>query len=109
MELTPITHSNQIINVIHGTFYDRISSIKQKGLHRMGRNHIHFAPGTLQEGCITMRANVDIYIYINLEKALKDGILFFRSSNNVLLSSGDKDGFIKPQYFLKIIDVKTGK
>lgn len=74
----------------------------------MGRNHIHFAPGTLREGCITMRANVDIYIYIDLERALKDGILFFQSSNNVVLSSGNGDGFIEPQYFLKVIDVKTG-
>lgn len=32
-----------------------------------------------------------------------DGIVFYRSKNNVILSSGI-DGFIDPKYFEKVID-----
>ena len=32
---------------------------------------------------------------------------FFRSANNVILSPGDKDGFIPLEYFLRVKNVKT--
>lgn len=109
MELTPVKDYHELPNAIHGTFYSCWNAIKEKGLHRMGRNHIHFAPGTIQEGCATIRANVDIYIYIDVKKALKDGIPFFKASNNVILSPGDKFGFIGPCYFSKVVNAKNGK
>ena len=38
-----------------------------------------------------------------------DGIEFFVSSNGVILSSGDEDGFVKPKYFSKVIGISGGK
>ena len=38
-----------------------------------------------------------------------DGIQFFKSANGVILTPGDKDGYLKPKYFKKIVDVKTGR
>ena len=38
---------------------------------------------------------------------IEDGLKFYRSENNVILSPGDENGFINPKYFLKVIDIKT--
>jgi len=35
-----------------------------------------------------MRENCDLYIEINLERCLKDGMKFFESKNKVILSPG---------------------
>lgn len=35
-----------------------------------------------------------------------DGIQFFRSANDVILSPGNEDGIILPQYFQKITESK---
>jgi 2'-phosphotransferase len=97
--------------VVHGTYHRAWQSIKHQGLSRMKRNHIHFAPGLPgQDGVISgMRGSCQVLIYINMKKALEDGLKFFRSSNNVILSPGDVDGYIKPLYFDKVCDVKSGK
>ena len=70
----------------------------------MTRNHIHFAPGMpKEEGVISgMRGSCDVYIFIDLEKAIKDGIKFFISSNNVILTEG-VEGTLHPKYFKKVI------
>lgn len=69
----------------------------------MTRNHIHFAPGLpKEEGVISgMRGSCDIYIEIDLFNAMKDGIDFFISSNNVILTEGI-DGVLPPKYFKKV-------
>ena len=54
-----------------------------------------------------MRKTCDVYIEIDMFKAMKDGILFFISSNNVILTEGI-DGTLPPQYFKKVVS-KTGE
>lgn len=49
-----------------------------------------------------------VHIYLDVSKAMADGITFFVSLNNVILSSG-KEGFIGPQYFSKVVDIKAKK
>lgn len=76
----------------------------------MNRNHIHLAKGTLQDKSVTsgLRQDVEVYIYINLKKALDEGLKFFESENGVILTRGD-EGFLLPKYFLKVTRVDTGK
>ncbi len=45
-----------------------------------------------------MRKTAEVYIYVDLAAALRDGLLFFVSENKVLLSPGDAKGAIAPQY-----------
>ena len=75
----------------------------------MSRNHIHFAPGMpKEEGVISgMRATCDIYIEIDMEAAIKDGIKFYISSNNVILTEG-VDGVLSPKYFKRVVQ-KNGQ
>ncbi|RKP35580.1 phosphotransferase KptA/Tpt1, partial [Dimargaris cristalligena] len=77
--------------------------IAQQGLKRMSRNHIHFAPNLpgANEVISGMRKKCDLRIYIDVPKAMQDGIRFYRSKNNVILSEGI-DGIIAPKYFARI-------
>ena len=70
----------------------------------MARNHIHFATGMPEEeGVISgMRGTCDIYVEIDLVAAMKDGIKFYISSNNVILTEG-VDGVLSPKYFKNVI------
>ena len=49
-----------------------------------------------------MRNSCDIYIEIDMVGAMKDGIKFYISSNNVILTEG-ADGILSPKYFKKIV------
>lgn len=75
----------------------------------MSRNHIHFAVGYPGEKDVIsgMRKTCDIYIEIDIVQAIKDGIDFFLSANNVVLSPGI-NGVLPPKYF-KVVKDKTGK
>jgi len=72
----------------------------------MKRNHIHFATGLLgEEGVISgMRHSCNVLIYIDLEKALKDGVKFFKSENGVVLTEGvNGEGYLPNDYFKKVV------
>ncbi|CAG7815611.1 unnamed protein product [Allacma fusca] len=108
--LEAITNPEEFPVVIHGTYRRFWGSIQESGLCRKTRNHIHFAPGEPgSEGVISgMRNSVEIYIYINLKLALQDGLKFFRSDNNVVLTPGNQNGILEPKYFEKVKDIKRG-
>ncbi|XP_006817883.1 E3 ubiquitin-protein ligase TRIM56-like [Saccoglossus kowalevskii] len=109
LELKRITDASEYPTVIYGTYSKHLERIKEKGLSRMGRNHIHFAPGMPDEvGVISgMRWDCDVIIVLDLEKAIKDGIEFMISANNVILSSGDEHGYISVDYFKEIRQRRT--
>ena len=99
LDLKPV-NPDELPQAIHGTNGRVIEIIKKKGLSRMGRNHIHMAvdlPG--KDGVISgMRQSCSWLVYVDIKEAHKDGLQFFRSKNNVILCSGNEDGFIKPKY-----------
>ncbi|KAG0337273.1 hypothetical protein BG000_005627 [Podila horticola] len=104
--LEPLTNPAQIPTVVHGTVFSKWDLIRQNGLSKMNRNHIHMAAGLLGEsGVISgMRRSCNLYIYIDTVKAIQDGIKFFRTSNSVILSDGlNGDGTIPAPYFLKVV------
>ncbi|KAF0554876.1 putative tRNA 2-phosphotransferase [Gigaspora margarita] len=109
LELEEITDPLQFPEVIHGTYLRNWKNIESEGLSKMARNHIHLATGLFgTESVISgMRKNCDLFIYINLSKAMEDGIRFFRSANEVILTEG-VNGLLNPKYFLKVVD-KYGK
>lgn len=76
----------------------------------MTRQHIHLAKGTPQDASVIsgLRKNVQVYIYIDLQKSLNDGLKFYESENGVILTPGNANGFLEPKYFSKVIKVDTG-
>jgi len=97
--------------IVHGTYWEAWKSIQQSGLKRMSRTHIHFASGLPKEnGVISgMRKSCQVYVYVDAPKCARDGIVFFRSDNGVLLTAGVNDeGTLPPDYFLRVTDT-SGK
>lgn len=56
-----------------------------------------------------MRNSCEVLISIDTVKALAGGIKFFKSANNVILSPGNEEGFIRPVYFKTAITLEGGK
>lgn len=112
VEMTDITLDNAPKIVLHGAYCKSLDVIKKEGLCRMTRQHIHFAVGLPGEnGVISgMRSSCQVIIYLDIQSAIKDGITFLKSDNDVILSPGIGDrGLIPPKYFSKIVDAKTGR
>uniref|UniRef100_A0A8C5RV77 2'-phosphotransferase n=1 Tax=Laticauda laticaudata TaxID=8630 RepID=A0A8C5RV77_LATLA len=109
LELTPLQNLHDFPETVaHGTLLRHWPAIRQRGLSRMGRTHIHLAPGLPGEGAILsgMRNSSEVAIIIDIPKALADGISFFRSANGVILSPGNTDGLLLPCYFSRALQLR---
>jgi hypothetical protein len=49
-----------------------------------------------------MRRSSQILIFIDVAKALSAGIKFFLSDNGVVLTEGNSEGFLLPQFFKRV-------
>ena len=54
-----------------------------------------------------MRAKSEILIHIDMAKAMGAGIKFYRSSNNVILTSGNEEGFLLKEFF-SVVEQRDG-
>lgn len=90
--------------VIHGTNKQAYDLIQKSGLSRMNRTHIHMAKGLPGDSNVIsgMRKSSTVFIIINVEKALSEGITFFESTNGVILSPGNESGVIPPTCFKEV-------
>lgn len=95
-------------DAVHGTYLQHWPSIRSQGLKRMKRTHIHLAPGLPGDGGVIsgMRVSCDIAIFIDVHKALADGIQFYWSENRVVLTPGDSDGILASKYFTCVLQLK---
>jgi RNA:NAD 2'-phosphotransferase (TPT1/KptA family) len=100
---TEIFDAAEIPICVHGTFLDVIDTIKEKGLNKMKRHMIHCAIGVPEDDAVIsgMRITSEVSIFVDTAKALSDGMRFFRSLNNVIMTEGF-DGVVPPKYFKEI-------
>lgn len=115
--------------VVHGTFHGAWPRILASGgLRPMSRNHVHFATGPeladimpngrmgtvvsnedkRKTGVISgMRSDAQILIYVDIEKAIMAGCLFWMSENGVVLAEGvpaaDGQGSVVPVQFFEVV------
>ena len=96
--------------VCHGTTLAAWPNIQQSGLSRMTRRHVHFAPRAPGQGQVIsgMRSSSSCIIYLDLARAMAAGLRFYLAQNEVILTEGDAEGFVRPDFFLRIVDVKAG-
>ncbi|KAL3973155.1 protein SCO2 [Sarotherodon galilaeus] len=113
LELKPVTAGSPDCpaEAVHGSYLRNWSSIQQQGLSRMKRTHIHLARGLAgEDGVISgMRKDCDLAVFIDVPKALADGIKFFWSENDVLLTAGDAEGKIQPKYFSRALRLRPSR
>ncbi|KIP02297.1 hypothetical protein PHLGIDRAFT_16631 [Phlebiopsis gigantea 11061_1 CR5-6] len=109
LDLYPIQSLSDIPTgiAVHGTNAAAWDIIKSQGLSKMTRNHIHLAQGVPGSGVISgMRNSASILIYVDVQKALDAGIKFYLSSNGVILTEGDEHGFLRAEFFRRVVDKK---
>lgn len=109
MTMSRIDDASKLPIAVHGTYYRFWEKIKAEGLKRMTRNHIHLTEHQDFGGNISgFRFDSEILIYVNVRKAMSDGVIFYRSENNVILTEG-LNGVLSNKYFDKVIDRVTNK
>ncbi|KAJ6839103.1 tRNA 2'-phosphotransferase 1-like [Iris pallida] len=101
--LKPILSAEEIPVCVHGTYKKNLESILQSGLKRMGRLHVHFSSGLPTDGDVIsgMRRNVNVLIFLDVRKALQEGMKLYISDNKVILTEGF-DGVVPVRFFEKI-------
>lgn len=93
---------------VHGTYRNVIEIIQKEGLRCMQRDYIHLAPGLVGQVVSGMRASSQVMIYVDMAKAMADGIVFRESANGVILTRGE-NGVLDPKYFERIVFVDQQK
>ncbi|KNE71434.1 hypothetical protein AMAG_15668 [Allomyces macrogynus ATCC 38327] len=105
LDLTSLTPATVPATIVHGTSRSAWEKIREDGLRPMSRHHVHCAKGLPGDsGVISgMRRACDVHVFIDVAKAMGDGMPWFESPNGVVLSAG-LDGVIAPKYFSKVMD-----
>ena len=101
--------------MVHGTNYSAWERIQSSGgLSKMQRNHIHFATdiptanGTNNAVISGMRKSCDVYIYVCINKCIRDNISIYKSENGVLLTAGVDDLGILPLHYVSHVTNSSG-
>jgi 2'-phosphotransferase len=101
--LKPILSPEEVPVCVHGTYSKNLESILEFGLKRMKRLHVHFSCGLPTDGEVIsgMRRDVNALIFLDVRKALEEGMKLYISENKVILTEG-YDGVVPVKYFEKI-------
>jgi len=81
--------------LFHGTAIQNIESIREKGILKGDRHHVHLSADRETAGKVGMRHGKPVIIEIDSKRMSEDGIRFFLSDNNVWLTD-----HVLPGYFL---------
>lgn len=72
VDLEPLLRASDCTYAVHEAQLVVLESILKKGLSRMGRNHIHFITGDIDE----LKKSKEVLIYLDVQKALDGGYSF---------------------------------
>lgn len=83
--------------LLHGTNYDNKDSILKEGLKARSREHVHLieSKDIAIQNAERWKGNKICLFYIDTEKMLQDGIVFYKSENNVWLTEKVEAEYIK--------------
>lgn len=100
-------YADEVESVVYGTYYALWSKIYQQGLWKTSAHSlIPCYPFVPRE--ITGHKAYQLLIFLDVRKAMSDGMKFFRVGERRILCSGDRQGHISPKYFIKVLDSETG-
>ena len=93
-------------NCIHETFTEDIKSIMENGITKMNdEDYIRFESSMNSKSAIHEGyPKPDILLYIDMEKALQDGVKFYVSKNGVILTKGNQEGILEPKYIKHVVE-----
>lgn len=108
--LTPLTAEDFAAGkvpevAVHGTNEKAWGLIeKAGGLRPMTRQHVHLAgevPGGPNPVISGMRKSANVHVWVNVKRSLEDGVKWWVSANNVILSEGS-EGVVSIKYFDRV-------
>jgi len=82
LDLPPIEPPEQLF---HGTAVRFLTSIRQEGLRKMKRHHVHLSESTAVAGNVGSRYGKPAILTIAARQMYQDGYLFYKTANNVWL------------------------
>jgi len=94
--------------IIHETYSKHLPKILIDGLSRMDKNHVHLCK-QIGGSWIRKKKRANIAIYIDVQEARRNGIIFFSAPNDVIMCSGDEKDSIPIKYFKEIRNIQTGE
>jgi len=91
---------------MHGTNQEAFAKIKKSGLNVMKRKHIHCSVGMPDDEKVISgaRSSSQVFLHIDMEEAMKDGIKFYKSDNGVILTAGIEG--LLPYKYVKFVTYK---
>jgi len=106
--MTPIERPKDLPVVLYGIYGEAFRNIiRSGGLNRMQREMIQMAVGLPGDAGVRsgIRSNVEVVIYIEVERAMRQhGHRFYRSGNNVICCVGP----IPIDCFLRVVRLRDG-
>jgi len=96
---------------VHGSYVEHVQDILKQGLSRKDRHPVHLAKGLSGEKSVVsgMRAGSEVFIWVNVHEAIKDGLTFYESADGGILCGGyNGDGIIPPAYFSVVLELHGG-
>lgn len=81
---------------VHKATKEQYTSIKTEGL-KIEKGFLQFESEITEN-----QKNNDVLIYLDMELAMQDGIIFFANDNKLILTEGN-NGIILPKYFKRVV------
>ena len=95
-----------LVTLIHGATYRAARSIVKEGISKMDRLRVHLYESDLEGRPIRddakMRVSSEVIAEVSAERCERYGLIFHKSSNGVILTSGGEDGTIPADCILRI-------
>lgn len=109
VDMTELTLDTAPRFAVHGTYHRAWPLIREGGLSRMKRQHIHLGKGPPGEPGVksTLRPSCELLLWIDVHRAINRGIRFLESSNGVILTEG-LGGILPPEFFDSVVERSTG-
>jgi 2'-phosphotransferase len=91
-------------DMVHGTKWENWESIRETGLSRMNRQHVHLTTSRYNSTS-GPRLRSDLFVYLSLPDLLSSDppIKVYVSSNNVVLTPGNEEGRVPRELFKKVV------
>ncbi|KAG0722266.1 5'-3' exoribonuclease 1 [Chionoecetes opilio] len=105
-KIVPLQSASDVECVVHGTYYSTWNQILRQGLARPSPHSLIPCYPFVPPHTGGPRA-YQLYIFIDVQLAMSDGIQFFLAGDRQVLCAGDASGCLMPKYFSRVVDSET--
>ena len=104
--LEEVTDASTVIDAAYGIGHKQWETVRTAGLKCGTRNHLHISTRDSKSGYIIGKpgGDADVVVFINVARAIADGVKFYMASNGVILTRGvDEKGELPIRYFTRAV------